>query len=579
MEHGLISTIALSFLFAFVAGLVAVRLGLPPLVGYLLAGIAVGPHTPGVLADTVLAQQLSEIGVILLMFGVGLHFSFRDLLRMRHIALPGAVLQIVAATAMGMVLAQWWGWDLPAAILFGLALSVASTVVLLRALEAENVLSTVHGRIAVGWLVVEDLVMVLALVMLPTLGTLQGKNISSLFTSVELWQSLAVVLIKVSIFSAVMIGAGAKAVPWLLQAVVKADSRELFTLAVIAVAIGIAYAASALFGVSFALGAFLAGVVINGSHISHRAAANALPFQDAFAVLFFVAVGMLFDPMVVLDKPWHVLGAVAIILVGKSIVAFAIVLFFKYPLVTALTVSASLAQIGEFSFILASLGLMHGLLPPEGQSIILASALISITLNPLAFKSIKPILALIEKSPRWNARFNRNQDKLATPDVEISHEHMQDHVVLIGYGRVGRRIGEQLDDMELPYLVIEHDRHFVEQLRRRHAPVIYGDASLPGILEHAELSRARLLVITTPERFQARRIIELARKLNPEIDIIVRTHHDDEYQFLKNLGIVSVVMGERELARSMGEEIGRRFRFLPVTDRDDVNDGDSPNTT
>lgn len=565
MDHTLIATIALSFLFAFIAGLIAARIGLPPLVGYLLAGIAVGPNTPGFVADTALAQQLSEIGVILLMFGVGLHFSFRDLLKMRHIALPGAVLQILAATAMGGAMAWWWGWDLPASILFGLALSVASTVVLLRGLEENNVLNTVHGRIAVGWLVVEDLVMVLALVMLPTLGALKGGDASSLFTSGAFWQSLGLVLVKVAIFSAVMIIAGARAVPWLLQMVVKTDSRELFTLAVIAVAIGIAYAAATLFGVSFALGAFLAGVVINGSHISHRAAANALPFQDAFAVLFFVAVGMLFDPMVLLDKPWHVLAAVAIILVGKSLVAFGIVLFFKYPLVTALTVSAGLAQIGEFSFILASLGLIHGLLPPEGQSIILASALISITLNPLTFKSIKPILALIEKSPRWNSRFNRNQDKLATPDVEIDHEQMQDHVVLIGFGRVGRRIGEQLDDMQLPYLVIEHDRHYVEQLRKRHLPVIYGDASLPGILEHAELTHARILVITTPERFQTRRVIELARKLNPHIDIIVRTHHDDEYQHLKDLGIASVVMGERELAQRMGDEIGRRFSVLPVT--------------
>ncbi len=564
MEHTLIATIAVSFLFAFVAGLVAARVGLPPLVGYLLAGVAVGPHTPGFVADLALAQQLSEIGVILLMFGVGLHFSFRDLLKMRHIALPGAVLQIAAATLMGGGMAWWWGWDLPAAILFGLALSVASTVVLLRGLEENNVLDTVHGRIAVGWLVVEDLVMVLALVMLPALGALKGGDAVSVFTSAAFWQSLGLVLLKVGIFATVMVVAGARLVPWLLQLVVKTDSRELFTLAVIAVAIGIAYAAATLFGVSFALGAFLAGVVINGSHISHRAAANALPFQDAFAVLFFVAVGMLFDPSVLIDKPWHVLGAVAIILVGKSLVAFAIVLFFKYPLVTALTVSAGLAQIGEFSFILVSLGMLHGLLPAEAQSIILASALISITLNPATFRSIKPILTLIEKNEYWHSRFNRNRDELATPAVEIDHDRMHNHVVLVGYGRVGRRIGEQLDDMQLPYLVIEHDRHYVEQLRKRHIPIIYGDASLPGILEHAELTHARVLAITTPERFQTRRVIELARKLNPSIDIVVRTHQDDEFQYLKNLGIASVVMGERELAQRMGDEVGRRFSVLPT---------------
>ncbi|WP_328819739.1 cation:proton antiporter domain-containing protein [Permianibacter fluminis] len=570
MEHTLIATIALSFLFAFVAGLLAVRIGLPPLVGYLLAGVAVGPHTPGFVADISLAQQLSEIGVILLMFGVGLHFSFRDLLKMRHIALPGAVLQILAATAMGAALAHWWGWDTPAAILFGLSLSVASTVVLLRGLEEHKVLNTVHGRIAVGWLVVEDLVMVLALVMLPALDALKGGD--NLLSNSGFWLSLGLVLVKVSVFSAVMIVAGAKVVPWLLQLVVKTDSRELFTLAVIAVALGIAYAAATLFGVSFALGAFLAGVVINGSHISHRAAANALPFQDAFAVLFFVAVGMLFDPSVLLNSPWHVLAAVAIILIGKSLVAFVIVLAFKYPLVTALTVSAGLAQIGEFSFILASLGMLHGLLPVEGQNIILASALISITLNPLTFRSIKPILAVIEKNPRWAARFNRNQDKLAAPATELGQQHMHDHVVLIGFGRVGRRIGAQLDAMQLPYLVIEHDRHFVETLRKRQLPVIYGDASLPGILEHAELSQARILVITTPERFQTRRVIELARQLNPDIDIIVRTHHDDEYQHLKDMGIDSVVMGERELAQRMGEEIGRRLHVLPTASAEQMSE-------
>ncbi|NQD35403.1 sodium:proton antiporter [Permianibacter sp. IMCC34836] len=570
VEHTLIATIALSFLFAFVAGLLAVRIGLPPLVGYLLAGVAVGPHTPGFVADISLAQQLSEIGVILLMFGVGLHFSFRDLLKMRHIALPGAVLQILAATAMGAALAHWWGWDTPAAILFGLSLSVASTVVLLRGLEEHKVLNTVHGRIAVGWLVVEDLVMVLALVMLPALDALKGGD--NLLSNSGFWLSLGLVLVKVSVFSAVMIVAGAKVVPWLLQLVVKTDSRELFTLAVIAVALGIAYAAATLFGVSFALGAFLAGVVINGSHISHRAAANALPFQDAFAVLFFVAVGMLFDPSVLLNSPWHVLAAVAIILIGKSLVAFVIVLAFKYPLVTALTVSAGLAQIGEFSFILASLGMLHGLLPVEGQNIILASALISITLNPLTFRSIKPILAVIEKNPRWAARFNRNQDKLAAPATELGQQHMHDHVVLIGFGRVGRRIGAQLDAMQLPYLVIEHDRHFVETLRKRQLPVIYGDASLPGILEHAELSQARILVITTPERFQTRRVIELARQLNPDIDIIVRTHHDDEYQHLKDMGIDSVVMGERELAQRMGEEIGRRLHVLPTASAEQMSE-------
>lgn len=557
MDHSLITTIAMSFLFAFAAGLLAARLKLPPLVGYLVAGIAIGPHTPGFVADMKLAGQLSEIGVILLMFGVGLHFSFRDLLKMRHIALPGAVLQILAATAMGAALAHWWGWGLPQALLLGLSLSVASTVVLLKALDEHEITETVSGRIAVGWLVVEDLVMVLALVMIPALAGLKDGDFI-LLTQAGFWQSLGVVLLKVGVFVGFMILVGARIVPWLLHLVVRTDSRELFTLAVIAIALGIAYAAATLFGVSFALGAFLAGVVINGSHISHRAASNALPFQDAFAVLFFVSVGMLFDPTILVDKPWHVAGAVAIILIGKSLVAFLLVLLFKYPLVTALTVSAGLAQIGEFSFILASLGASNGLLPPEGQSLILAAALISITLNPFVFGTIKPLLKLAEVNPRLAAYFNRSQDPLAVPAAELQEE-LQDHVVLVGYGRVGRNIARQLDEKALPYLVVETSRHFVDHLRKHGTPVIYGDASLDGILEHTALSSAKVLVITTPDRHQTRRIIERARKLCPVIDIIVRTHHDDELAHLKNLGIESAIMGERELAKAMSREVLNRF--------------------
>ncbi len=558
MEHALISTIAFSFLFAFIAGLIVVRVGLPPLVGYLLAGIAIGPHTPGFVADRELATQLSEIGVILLMFGVGLHFSFRDLMKMRHIALPGAILQITAATVLGAALARWWGWGWPQSLLLGLSLSVASTVVLLKALEEHQLTETMSGRIAVGWLVVEDLVMVLVLVMLPALAHLNDGDIS-VISHWPFWQSLLLVLLKVAVFVAVMAAIGVRAVPALLHLVVKTDSRELFTLAVIAIALGIAYVAAALFGVSFALGAFLAGVVINGSHISHRAASNALPFQDAFAVLFFVSVGMLFDPAILINKPWHVAGVVGIILVGKSLVAFAIVLLFKYPLVTALTVSGGLAQIGEFSFILAALGTANGLLPEEGSSLILAGALISISLNTFVFGSINPVVKLLERSDRLARWLNRSSDPLAQPVSDPAHEVPQHHVVLIGFGRVGRNIGRMMDANGIPYLVVELSRHFVEQLRKQGKQVIYGDASLDGILEHCSLTTAKMLVITTPDRFQTRRVIERARRLCPQIDIVVRTHHDDELLHLKHLGIDSVVMGEQELANAMNREVMLRF--------------------
>lgn len=558
MDHALISTIALSLLFAFPAGLLAARLGLPPLVGYLIAGICIGPNTPGLVADSKLAAELSEIGVMLLMFGVGLHFSFQDLLKVRRIALPGAIGQITLATLMGAGVAHFWGWNLAQGLILGLSLSVASTVVLLRALEELHALETVNGRIAVGWLIVEDLVMVLALVMLPALGGLGHGDLSVLSDS-SFWLSLGMVILKIALFVGVMMVVGTRVVPWLLNAVVRTDSRELFTLAVIASALGIAYAAAVLFGVSFALGAFLAGVVINGSHVSHRVASDALPLQDAFAVLFFVSVGMLFDPRILIQEPWHVLAVIGIITIGKSLAAFLIVLLFKYSLNTALTVSASLAQIGEFSFILAGLGIAHGLLPPEGQSMILAGALISITLNPLLFRGIRPIQEWIERRPTLANLLNRNKPELLEPSEEFPENDLRNHVVLIGYGRVGRKLGELMQNHGVNYIAVEHNRHFVELMRKQHIPVIYGDASLPGILEHTALPWARVLVVTSPDPIRARRIIELARRLNPDIDIIVRTHSDDELHHLRSLGVGTAVMGEHELAASMGRHVLERY--------------------
>jgi CPA2 family monovalent cation:H+ antiporter-2 len=527
-------------------------------VGYLLAGVAVGPFTPGFVADADLASQLAEIGVILLMFGVGLHFSLGDLLAVRKISLPGAVAQISVATALGAALVHLWGWSWGAGLVFGLSLSVASTVVLLRALEERGLLSSVDGRIAVGWLIVEDLAMVLALVLLPALaGPLGGTPQAAAGGSVA--AAVGLTLAKVAAFIAIMFVVGRRAVPWLLDRVARTGSRELFTLAVLAVALGIAVGAAALFGVSFALGAFFAGVVISESDLSHQAAADALPLQDAFAVLFFVSVGMLFDPKVLADEPLHVLAVILIIVVGKSLAALLIVLAFRYPLQTALTVAASLAQIGEFSFILAGLGVSLGLMPPEGLSLILAGALLSITLNPLVFGTVGPISRWLEGHPRFAAFFERPAGELAELPRDVDAEELDGHVVLVGYGRVGAPIAEALARKEVPYVVVEQNREAILGLRRQGLPALYGDAARPGILEHAHLERARLLVITVPDAYQARLMVEVARRSNPDLEMVVRTHSDEERIFLESHGVQKVIMGEREMAVSMVRHALRTF--------------------
>lgn len=407
-EATLIATVAMGFVLAFVFGFAASRLRLPPLIGYLVAGVAVGPFTPGFVADAALAAQLAEMGVILLMFGVGLHFSVADLMAVRRVAIPGAIGQIVLATALGAGLAMVWGWSLGAGLVFGLSLSVASTVVLLRALEDRNALDHPNGRIAVGWLIVEDLVTVLALVLLPALSELLGGRPDPHATpggSVLL--TLGITLLKVAAFVALAVVLGPKVVPWLLKQVARTGSRELFTLSVLAIAMGIAYGSAELFGVSFALGAFFAGVVLNESEFSHRAAANSLPLQDAFAILFFVSVGMLFDPSIVVREPFAVIAVLLVIVLGKSIAALGVVVALGYPVATALTVSASLAQIGEFSFILAGLGKSAGLLPQEAFDLILAGALLSITLNPVCFAAVDmlgPRIAAAKSIRNYGAR-------------------------------------------------------------------------------------------------------------------------------------------------------------------------------
>jgi CPA2 family monovalent cation:H+ antiporter-2 len=568
----LITTLATGLGLALVMGFIAIRLKLPAIVGYLIAGIIIGPGTPGFVADIGLSQQLAEIGVILLMFGVGLHFSLDDLLSVRRIALPGAVAQIAVATALGMGIAALWGWSLGAGIVFGLALSVASTVVLLRALEDRGVLDSVNGRIAVGWLVVEDLVMVLVLVLLPPLsGWLGGTpGLAGGAEDQSLLMALGITLGQVAIFVALMLVVGRRVFPWLLAQVARTGSRELFTLCVIAVAVGIAYGSAALFGVSFALGAFFAGMVMRESNLSYRAAEESLPLRDAFAVLFFVSVGMLFEPEVLVRQPLHVLAVVAIIVLGKSLAAFILVLGFRYPLNTALTVSASLAQIGEFSFILAGLGVSLGLLPTEGYSLVLAGALISIALNPLVFRAIEPAQTWIRSRSNLARLLERPDDPLAELPMTVDPARLTGHVLLVGYGRVGRRLGEALTARGVPIVVAEQNRELVESLRKRGIPAVSGDAAEPAVLIQAHVARARLLAIAVPDAFLALRMMEIARTLNPGIETVAYVHSEDEAALLQKQKIGRVFMDEHELASGMTRHVlGRAARGAALTQGDE----------
>ncbi|WP_036170021.1 YbaL family putative K(+) efflux transporter [Massilia sp. 9096] len=551
----LITTIAAALGFGLLFGMLAVRIRLPALVGYLAAGVLIGPATPGFVADVALASQLAEIGVMLLMFGVGLHFSLDDLMEVKGIALPGAVLQIVVATLMGIALSHLWGWSLGAGLVFGLALSVASTVVLLRALEDRGQLDSFNGRIAVGWLVVEDLVTVLVLVLLPALaGPLGGHNGDDAHGG-SLWLALGKTLLSVGAFVALMLLVGRKLFPWFLWRVAKTGSRELFTLAVVAAAVGIAYGSSHLFGVSFALGAFFAGMVLRESELSHRAAEETLPLRDAFSVLFFVSVGMLFDPRVLVDHPLEVLGVVAVILFGKSLAAFILVLVLRYPVGTALTVSASLAQIGEFSFILAALGMSLGLLPALGQNLILAGAIISIAVNPLMFKLVAPLEALLQARLAPPRGLTRAPDPLAELPTSVPHEQLSGQVVLVGFGRVGRYLAGELARQGVHVVVAEQNREIVEDLRRRGQPAVAGNAAEPAVLIQAHIARASMLVIATPDTFQVRAMVETARALNPGIRVVVRSHNQEEARLLREDTGGAVFVGEDELAHSMARHV------------------------
>ena len=566
----LISTIAVGLGLGMVLGFVAAKLRVPPLVGYLLAGILIGPYTPGFVADVGLALQLAEIGVMLLMFGVGLHFSLGDLMSVKRIAVPGAIVQMLVATLLGLGLATWWGYSFGAGLVFGLALSVASTVVLLKALEARGELESANGRIAVGWLVVEDLVMVIALVMLPPLAFLLGGDAPATATSAviggenaNVWTVLGFTLAKVTAFIALMLIVGRKLFPRILWMVAAVGSRELFTLCVVAAALGIAFGAAALFGVSFALGAFFAGMVLRESPLAKRAAEESLPLRDAFSVLFFVSVGMLFDWQVLITEPLKVLGVVAIIMVGKTFAAIALVLLLRYSLNTALTVGMSLAQIGEFSFILIGLGVSLNVVPLEGQSLVLAGALISIALNALLFKAITPVQAWVRARPGLARRLEHPDDTLSALPMETPAAYLQGQVVIVGYGRVGRRIGEALAARGVFFVVLEQQRELVESLRADGINAVAGDAVEPLALVQAHVARASALIIATPDTRQVRKIVDTARTLNPAIDVLIRVDSgedsESEAALLEREGAGTVFLAERELAARMTEHVLTRL--------------------
>ena len=560
----LVSTIAVGLSVAFILGLIASKLRIPPIVGYLLAGICIGPFTPGLVADISIANELAEIGIVLLMFGVGLHFSLKDLMEVKNIAVPGAIAQMSAATAMGAGLAVMWGWSLPSGILFGLALSVASTVVLLRSLEDHNLLQSMNGQIAIGWLIVEDLAMILALVLIPALA--MGEHVSQEGHSALM--QLAIAVVKVGLFITLMLVAGKRFLPWLLTVVSKTKSRELFTLAVFAVAVGLAFGASKLFGVSLALGAFFAGMMIKESDLNHEVADRALPFQDAFAVLFFVAVGMLFNPSILVEQPLNVLLVALIVMIGKSLVALIIVLLCGYPLKTGLLVSAGLAQIGEFSFILVGLGVMYGILPEEGRDLVLAGALCSIALNPLLFWSVRWLHNWASHNPRMSNMFDLRETNLAHLEQE-EKSSLKDLVIVAGYGRIGREVCENIQSAHIDLVIIDANRERVEVLRELGYHAITGDATHAETLYEAAIEKASAIVVAVPDSFEGRRIVDAARSVKPNIRIIVRAHNDEEMGYFHEQKVDFVTTGPREMGRAIVHYLeGMRSGIAPLNRTD-----------
>ncbi|MFN7321976.1 MAG: YbaL family putative K(+) efflux transporter [Methylobacterium sp.] len=562
MQHDtpLIATIAVGLGLAFVLGVVAQRFRLPPIVGYLVAGILVGPFTPGFVADQKLAVELAEIGVILLMFGVGLHFSLKDLLSVRVIAVPGALGQIAVATLLGMGLAWTMGWGMGAGLVFGLSLSVASTVVLLRALQERRQVETEKGRIAVGWLIVEDLVMVVTLVLVPPLAALLGGKAPAEMASPGLaaslgvgpvWGTLLITAAKLALFVASMLVIGRKLIPWMLHYVAHTGSRELFRLAVLAIALGVAFGSAKLFGVSFALGAFFAGMVLAESPLSHQAAKETLPLRDAFAVLFFVSVGMLFDPRVLANHPFAVIATFLIITVGKSVAAYLIVRAFGYSNSVAMTISASLAQIGEFSFILIVLAVKLAIVPQAASDFVVAGSILSILVNPLMVRAIDRIYAqratgdapVLPAAPR-------------APSEEEEPTRLTDHAVLVGHGRVGSRLRADLQARGIAHLVVEEEAETVEALKTEGVEAFLGPCGEPAMLERLNLAGARYLISAIPDAFEAGHLVEAAKAANPGIWVVARAHSTEAVEYLRKLGADKVLMGEEELAKGMAAALG-----------------------
>ncbi|ORM65816.1 Kef family K(+) transporter [Pantoea rodasii] len=550
----LITTIVGGLVLAFILGMIANRLRISPLVGYLLAGVLAGPFTPGFVADTNLAPELAELGVILLMFGVGLHFSLKDLMSVKSIAIPGAIAQIAVATLLGMGLSWAMGWSWMTGLVFGLCLSTASTVVLLRALEERQLIDSQRGQIAIGWLIVEDLVMVLTLVLLPAIaGMLQEGNASP---TLLIWD-LLLTIGKVVAFMVLMMVVGRRVVPWILAKSAATGSRELFTLSVLALALGIAFGAVEFFDVSFALGAFFAGMVLNESELSHRAAHDTLPLRDAFAVLFFVSVGMLFDPMILIEQPLAVLGALAIIVLGKSIAAWLLVTMLGHSRRTAMTISVSLAQIGEFAFILAGLGISLGMLSDEGRNLVLAAAILSIMLNPILFTVLERYLDKTETIEEQTLEEAIEEEKQIPVDI-------CNHAVIVGYGRVGSLLGQQLLEADVPLVVVENSRPRVEALREQGIKAVLGNAARVDTMELARLDCARWLLLTIPNGYEAGEIVTAAREKRPDIEIIARAHYDDEVNYIMERGANRVVMGEREIANSMLNVLQEEIAQHPI---------------
>jgi CPA2 family monovalent cation:H+ antiporter-2 len=555
MPHhtSLIAMLVFGFVLAFALGALANRLRLSPLVGYLLAGVLAGPFTPGFVGDAQIAPQLAEIGVILLMFGVGLHFSLRDLMSVKSIAIPGAVAQIAVATALGWGMAELMGWSHVEGLVFGFSLATASTVVLLRAMEERRLLETRRGRIAIGWLIVEDLAMVVALVLLPALASVlaEGKDhgIGALFVT------LGWTLVKVSAFVALMLLVGRRVIPWVLERVAGTGSRELFTLCVLAIALGVAFGSAELFGVSFALGAFFAGLILSESEFSAQAANETLPLRDAFAVLFFVSVGMLFDPTILVDQPLQVVATAALVIIGNVLVAWSVARLLGKDAATARLLAVSLSQIGEFSFILATLGVSLDLLPSEGQDLILAAAILSIVLNPL----------LVALNGRFDAR--RVREAPAEHDVmspPLPPESLP-HVILVGYGRVGSELGPLLVAQGVPVVAIDDDPPLVERARAAGIPAVRGHAANPAVLAEARPQSAQMALLAIPNTFEAGEVIERLREANPSISIMARAHSDAGVKYLIDHGADGAVMAERELAHSLAEMVTALPAFRGTT--------------